>query len=440
MRLCSDDEGRDLYRKRGSEFKLPYPIIDIDPTEFEAGLLPPVDPGAFDVHSKPLATSAANTGSKKAAKSRPENRKRKSQANRDQTTGVIAGSHIVRGCPVTPSLVNHLKSEILTSPGSVRTGSVAGGFEAEFYRGPGYHPVIAATESALQCAIDSSRYYLDQYCAPTNAGAGDQFASNSDAMCGDLAASRYAASKVGDLYPAMGSGGSCATGTRYHPEGGWFDTNIRPPGTGVPAAADWAVAMGGLLDPAAWLGPSTCWYKPQTAMTGHGISSSSHLASLYDRHQSAATATSLSNYYCNRRQQQQQSHEGLDDQQRRGPTAASSDYPSVCGAVKSIDSNGYDIPSSTISTAAIPAAVKSLTTNISYPIYDSRLPTPPDDEAQPQLSYSRVPSSSSPATDDACRQKSASTWNREEAGNATATTGCSFGVATPVIQLTAKSR
>jgi hypothetical protein len=258
-------------------------------------------------------------------------------------------------------------------------------------------------------------------------------------MCGDLTASRYAASKVGDLYPTMGSGGSCATGTRYHPEGGWFDANIRPPGTGVPAAADWAVAMGGLLDPAAWLGSSSCWYRPQNAMAGHGVSSSSHLASLYDRHQSAATATSLSNYYGNRRQQQQ-SHEGIDDQQRRGLTAASSDYPSACGAVKSIDSNGYDIPSSTASTAAIPAVVKSLTTNISYPIYDSRLPTPPDDEAQPQLSYSRVPSSSSPTTDDACRQKSASTWNRDEAGNATATTGCSFGVATPVIQLTAKSR
>ena len=27
---CSDDEGRELYRKRGSEFKLPYPIIDIN--------------------------------------------------------------------------------------------------------------------------------------------------------------------------------------------------------------------------------------------------------------------------------------------------------------------------------------------------------------------------------------------------------------------------
>lgn len=31
---CSEDEGRDLVRKRGSEFKLPYPIIDCDPSEF----------------------------------------------------------------------------------------------------------------------------------------------------------------------------------------------------------------------------------------------------------------------------------------------------------------------------------------------------------------------------------------------------------------------
>ena len=29
-----EDEGRDLVRKRGSEFKLPYPIIDADPSEF----------------------------------------------------------------------------------------------------------------------------------------------------------------------------------------------------------------------------------------------------------------------------------------------------------------------------------------------------------------------------------------------------------------------
>ena len=33
--LCfSDDEGQELFGKRGSEFKLPYPIIDADPSGY----------------------------------------------------------------------------------------------------------------------------------------------------------------------------------------------------------------------------------------------------------------------------------------------------------------------------------------------------------------------------------------------------------------------
>jgi len=433
MFLFSDDEGRDLYRKRGTEFKLPYPIIDLDPNEFEAGLLPAVDHGAFDAYAKPVAaTTTTIVGAmcnKKTPKSRPETRKRKSQQNRDSNTGVISGSHIVKRCVATPSLVNQFKTEALTSPVSVRGGNVTGGFESEFYRGAGYHPVLAATESALQCAIDSSRYYLDQYCATATGNTGDHFAAGPDSTCGGLSGSRYPGCKTDDLYPS-GAAMSVA-GTKYHPDANWFDVNGRTTGGGTPAAAEWAAAVGGLLDPAAWLGPSSCWYRPPTAVAGSGVSTGGHLASIYDRHQ-------FSSYYGGRRQ------ETVRDDHHRVP-GATAEYQPIGTAFKPIDSNSYDLSSSvtsSVSTGVDSAIGKSSTTNNGYPIYDTRLPTPPDDDTQPQLSYTAVRTPLTSTVDDICRQKTSSSWNRDDVnGTSTANSiGCSFGVATPVIQLTGKKR
>ena len=42
---CREDEGRELVGKRGNEFKLPYPIIDNDPTGIGSGLDEDEDPG-----------------------------------------------------------------------------------------------------------------------------------------------------------------------------------------------------------------------------------------------------------------------------------------------------------------------------------------------------------------------------------------------------------
>ena len=421
---------------------MPYPIIDLDPNEFETGLLPTVDHGVFDIYVKPATTSTAMVGTtcnKKTTKSRPEPRKRKSQQNRDSGISVISGGHTIKRCAPTPSQVNQFKTEVLTSPGSVKAGSVAGGFESEFYRGTGYHPVIAATENALQCALDSSRYYLDQYCASANGNhTGDHhFTPGSDSTCGGLSGSRYPGCKIDDLYPPVGGGtmGVAVTGSKYHPDASWFDANARTAGCGTPAAAEWAAAVGGLLDPTAWLGPSSCWYRPQAGVPGSGVSTGGHLASIYDRHH-------FSSYYGGRRQEQLRDE--LDIRHHRVP-GATAEYQPISNAFKPIDANGYDHSlsvTSSMSTGVDSALSKtSSTTNNGYPVYDSRLPTPPDDDIQPQLSYSAARTPLSSTVDDLCRQKTSSSWNRDDVNDTAVTSvGCSFGVATPVIQLTGKSR
>jgi hypothetical protein len=276
-RHLTEDEGRDLCRKRGSEFKLPYPIIDVNPTDFEPNILLTAN------DDNKLTVSNNNNNNKKSAKSRgTENKKRKSQSQKDST-----GCQLVSRCSITP-VVNEFKSEIL-HPG-VRTFDTA----ADLYRnGVGYQSVLT-TGSSLDPS-GYSRYYLDGPSSEMTSYSSVYSTHTGEIPCYSVIRSK---TDLENIYAvaAAAAAGNCPPRDdrlqRYSVDGArWSSTTAFDAATAGSMSSDrleWTV--GGLLDPSTWLSaPSTAsWYR------GGQVPAS---VDLYSDHSTASlSAYSISNY------------------------------------------------------------------------------------------------------------------------------------------------
>jgi len=170
LSACREDEGRDLYRKRGSEFKLPYPIIDINgcdsPQSSLAVSSSTGDDGATT--TTPLARPLAGRKPPASTAAAGPRGARKRKKDGGSLAGLYSGGEI-KGC------------------GEVMNPYDAGLAEAVYRGGAGYHDAMMACadygrvqptmigrydeEGVAKMRNDDYRCYYDNGVTPSGGGA-----------------------------------------------------------------------------------------------------------------------------------------------------------------------------------------------------------------------------------------------------------------------------
>ena len=131
MHICSDDEGRDLVGKRGSEFKLPYPIIDTDTT----GLGSPLDE---ELSSGKSGKSPRNKKNKTQLRDYLQTGRKRKTPYRECFNGLNGYSpySALSGYPTACPQTGEIKADI--SAMYQYTGNNYGLDTADIYRSTGY--------------------------------------------------------------------------------------------------------------------------------------------------------------------------------------------------------------------------------------------------------------------------------------------------------------
>ena len=131
MHICSDDEGRDLVGKRGSEFKLPYPIIDTDTT----GLGSPLDE---ELSSGKSGKSPRNKKNKTQLRDYLQTGRKRKTPYRECFNGLNGYSpySALNGYPTACPQTGEIKADI--SAMYPYTGNNYGLDTADIYRSTGY--------------------------------------------------------------------------------------------------------------------------------------------------------------------------------------------------------------------------------------------------------------------------------------------------------------
>lgn len=161
-----DDDGKELFGKRGSEFKLPYPIIDADPSGYGIAM------EEEELSKIKTSSKRGKTAQGKYKEYLQTGRKRKAPY-RDVAYSALPNGYANAASPYSSISTAYpgytdMKTNDFISPYTPAGSNLALETAADLYRSSAYTPFAAAAASGMYPTADSLRFDMDRQAAYAN--------------------------------------------------------------------------------------------------------------------------------------------------------------------------------------------------------------------------------------------------------------------------------